>query len=225
MLILAAGLLAGLIHVLTGPDHLAAIAPLAVVRSRGAWRAGVRWGLGHSGGVVAIAGVALAFRGLVIADRISASGERIVGIALVVIGLWGLRKAISRNVHAHVHAHAGRPHLHLHMHEPGTVHPGPGAHRHSHAAFGMGLLHGVAGGSHVLGVLPALALPTFMASVSYVAGFAAGTVAAMGVFALVMGWLSGSVAQRGERTFRGLLGASATATLAVGAFWLIHGPV
>jgi len=42
-----AGLAAGLIHVLSGPDHLAAVAPLAGGRGR-AWRAGFLWGLGHS---------------------------------------------------------------------------------------------------------------------------------------------------------------------------------
>ena len=49
-----AGLTAGLIHVLSGPDHLAAVAPLANDRSR-AWRTGFLWGLGHSGGVFAVA--------------------------------------------------------------------------------------------------------------------------------------------------------------------------
>ncbi len=43
-----AGLVAGFVHVLSGPDHLAAIAPYAVDGKSRAWRTGVRWGLGHA---------------------------------------------------------------------------------------------------------------------------------------------------------------------------------
>src|SRR5688572_3654911 len=59
---LLAGLAAGLIHVLSGPDHLAAVAPLAGGRGR-SWRAGFLWGLGHSGGVLAVGLLALGLRG------------------------------------------------------------------------------------------------------------------------------------------------------------------
>src|SRR2546426_10826940 len=45
------GLIAGAVHVWSGPDHLAALAPLAVRRPRRAWVPGMRWGLGHSAGV------------------------------------------------------------------------------------------------------------------------------------------------------------------------------
>ena len=86
----------------------------------------------------------------------------------------------------------------------------------------MGLLHGVAGGSHFLGVLPALALPTLTASACYLLGFASGTIAAMGLFAAAMGWISGSAAHKGELAFRRLLGGSAPATVLVGLFWVVH---
>ncbi len=48
------GLIAGMIHVWSGPDHLAAIAPLAVRTPRRAWAPGARWGMGHSAGVAVI---------------------------------------------------------------------------------------------------------------------------------------------------------------------------
>ena len=55
-----AGLAAGLLHVFSGPDHLAAVAPLAAdERSRPQWRAGLQWGLGHTVGVLLIAGLLL----------------------------------------------------------------------------------------------------------------------------------------------------------------------
>ena len=40
------GLIAGMVHVLAGPDHLAAVAPLAAGSGAGRWRAGFTWGGG-----------------------------------------------------------------------------------------------------------------------------------------------------------------------------------
>ena len=50
-----AGLAAGALHVWSGPDHLAAVAPLAVRGRRRSWAVGMRWGIGHSAGVAAVA--------------------------------------------------------------------------------------------------------------------------------------------------------------------------
>ena len=50
--LLVSGLFAGFVHVVSGPDHLAAIAPYALDAKARAWRAGVRWGFGHSAGVL-----------------------------------------------------------------------------------------------------------------------------------------------------------------------------
>jgi hypothetical protein len=44
---------------------------------------------------------------------------------------------------------------------------------HAHASFCLGVLHGVAGSSHFFGVLPALALPTRAAALTYIAALAA----------------------------------------------------
>ena len=49
--LLIGGLFAGFLHVLTGPDHLAAVAPSAALRGMDAWRSGLRWRIGHSSGV------------------------------------------------------------------------------------------------------------------------------------------------------------------------------
>ncbi|RMF74124.1 MAG: High-affinity nickel transporter, partial [Planctomycetota bacterium] len=44
--VLASGLLAGTVHVVSGPDHLVAIAPLSASDGRAGWRAGLWWGAG-----------------------------------------------------------------------------------------------------------------------------------------------------------------------------------
>jgi hypothetical protein len=59
---LLSGVVAGLIHVVSGPDHLAAVAPLALSSRTRAWREGWRWGLGHTSGVLVVALAALALR-------------------------------------------------------------------------------------------------------------------------------------------------------------------
>mgnify|MGYP003315356662 CR=1 FL=1 len=48
MLTILSGLVAGAAHVVTGPDHLAALAPIAVQEPARAAKLGFRWGLGLS---------------------------------------------------------------------------------------------------------------------------------------------------------------------------------
>lgn len=221
LLVAVAGLAAGAIHVLAGPDHLAALAPLVADRRRRAWRAGARWGLGHAAGVLLVGAVALALRGWLPVERLSGWGERLVGVVLIGIGWWGLRRAAGMSVHAHAHDHDGGRHVHLHVHAPGRVHDEPAHAGHPHAAFAVGVVHGCAGGSHVFGILPALALPAVAASAAYLLAFGAGTVAAMGAFAAAVGFAARRFAPAGTAAARGLLGAAATAALLVGGYWLL----
>ena len=76
------GLIAGAVHVWSGPDHLAALAPLAVRRPRRAWLPGMRWGLGHSAGVGLIGLLSLWLRDRLPVDLLSTWGERLVGVML-----------------------------------------------------------------------------------------------------------------------------------------------
>jgi ABC-type nickel/cobalt efflux system permease component RcnA len=220
MIAALAGLVAGLIHVWSGPDHLAAIAPLAVRGRKRAWVPGVRWGMGHSAGVAVIGLLTLWLRELIPKDLVSYWGERLVGVMLVGIGVWALRKAYR--VHAHEHTHQGdHRHLHLHAHRPGVAHEEPVAHhRHTHAAFGIGILHGLAGSSHFVGVLVLLAFPTRTEAVAYLAAFAAGTIISMGVFSWMIGKVAARYAEGSTRVYRTLMSLCAASAIVVGCFWL-----
>lgn len=216
-----AGFTAGAAHVLAGPDHLAAVAPLASAR-RGlrAAGAGARWGVGHALGVAVVGLVAVVLRGVLPAGWLEAASgwsERLVGVVLVGIGLWGLRRAFGTRVHAHAHEHDGARHVHVHVHEPAIEHTGPAAHVHTHAAFAVGVLHGLAGSAHVFGVLPALALPV-LPGLLWLAGFGLGTIAGMGGFAAGLGVIAGRGAGRWHRA---VAGSCAGLALAVGGFWLV----
>ena len=211
MLTILSGALAGALHVVTGPDHLAAVAPLAIAHRRRGWFAGCTWGVGHTAGVVTVALLAVLLRDLLPpVELISAWSERLVGAALIALGLWALRAALR--IAQRPHTHGAAPHDHLH------VQRGPAFTRrlgHAHASFGMGVLHGLAGSSHFLGVLPALALPTLTAALAYIAAFGVASILAMTAFGATLG------AAPGPRTHCAFMLASAAMAFAVGAAWLI----
>lgn len=224
MLSIFTGFIAGTLHVISGPDHLAAIAPLAADQRRGAWRTGLRWGLGHASGVVAVGVASLLLREVVPLEKISAGGERLVGVVLIGIGLWGLRRVFRDRLHTHEHQHDGQPHTHIHVHGAGApvghTHA-PVPHAHTHAAFAVGTLHGLAGSSHFLGVLPALAFASNADAATYLACYGAGTVLAMSLFSSLVGWISGAFAGRGLAPQRAMMGICSLLALVVGGFWLL----
>jgi hypothetical protein len=216
MLTLLTGAAAGLFHVLSGPDHLAAVAPIAADERKRGWLAGFIWGIGHASGVVVVAIVAVLLRELLPPiDVISAWGERVVGAALIGIGLWALRRRARIERTPHRHGRVSHNHLH--------VQAGPGWVRrlgHAHASFCMGVLHGVAGSSHFFGVLPALALPTEGAALAYIGAFGVGTVAAMTAFAAAVGLL-GVRTGSNPQLHRAMMSAAAAVAMLVGGVWLI----
>ena len=215
MLTIITGAVAGFFHVLSGPDHLAAVAPIAVVDRERGWFVGWTWGVGHAAGVVVVAVLAVVLRDMLPAiDTISAWSERLVGGALIAIGVWALRR--SSRIGPAAHVHDGLSHDHLH------VQAGPGWMRrlgHAHASFCLGVLHGVAGSSHFLGVLPALALPSLGASLLYIGAFGGGTVLAMTAFAAAVG--SGSLrVPNGALAQQAMMVAAALLAIVVGGVWL-----
>jgi len=213
----AAGLLAGLLHVFTGPDHLAALAPLSLQARRRAWAVGLRWGVGHSSGVLVVAALAFGLRQAVALDHLSGWGERLAGASMIVLGLWGLRSLFREQLHAHEHHHEGRDHVHFHVHRRDEDHRDARAHVHTHAAFWVGTLHGLAGTAHLVGVLPSLALPTGAETAGYLAAFATGTIVAMTLFAAVVG----ITAPGGLRVYRWTLGAASGLCALTGAAWIL----
>lgn len=54
---------AGFIHVFSGPDHPAALDPFSVTENRKTWLLGLKWGIGHSLGVLAIGVLIVFFQG------------------------------------------------------------------------------------------------------------------------------------------------------------------
>ena len=197
--LLLSGLFAGFIHVVSGPDHLAAIAPYAVDAKARGWRAGVRWGFGHSAGVLGVGLLALLLRDTLSIDLVSAWGERLVGVVLIGIGIWGMRAAFSIRV---------RQDRRL------------PDHKHEHPAFAVGTVHGLAGSSHLLGVIPALALPSDTAAAAYLILFGVGSVAAMGMFSSLIGYIALRLGANGTKMQSVLLASCSVIAVVIGAAWL-----
>jgi hypothetical protein len=208
---LAIGCAAGFAHVLTGPDHLAAVSALAADRPRRAWVLGLRWGLGHSLGIVLLGSLALVLQRSCGVDAAAAWSDRVVGAGMVGLGLWALHRAVRRRLHEHTHEHDGTVHTHTHLHLGSIT-----SHRqHSHAPYAVGILHGFGGGAQLFGILPALAFPSPLLAATYFAGFVVASLAVMAGFAWAVGSLSGRGTQAFGRAFAACCGA---ASCAVGAW-------
>lgn len=234
MFIAIEGILAGIGHVITGPDHLVGVAPLAADRSKRIRPAvvGATWGLGHGLGVAVLGVLGQTLLSAADVEIASIWAERLVGLILIVMGLIAIKRARSVVIHEHVHRHGGEEHVHLHVHGHGNgghgrnVSAGPtqgtelanghaGGHGHGHAAFGIGVVHGLAGAGHFWAVLPSLAMGRAEAAV-YIAGYIGASIVIMTAFGAFLGRVSSALGLGWLPRF--LTGVGAI-TVAIGVFW------
>lgn len=185
MIVALAGIGAGALHVVSGPDHLAALAPItARAPSRGA-HLGACWGLGHGLGVLAMGALAHALVGSLDLHGTGIAAERIVGASLLALAartLWRARRPASA----------------------GHAHPRSGA-------LAFGVLHGAAGAVHLLALLPTLVLGTLETGV-YLAGYLAAAIATMGLVGGIAGRLIATrdrvLAQQASGVLAAIVGAA-----------------
>jgi hypothetical protein len=108
----------GVVHVLTGPDHMSAVATLSAnVRTRQAFWLGVRWGVGHSIGLLLVGIVLIAITvpannnhdeqegegegevdgdEVVVPHTVEMVFESLVGVFMLLLGAYGIHRAVSR---------------------------------------------------------------------------------------------------------------------------------
>ncbi len=209
------GIAAGAIHVVGGADHLVAMTPSALRHPRLAIWNGLAWGLGHSAGVLGLSLIAIVFKDIAHIQRMSNWAEFFVGISLIVVGALAVRNAFGLNIHSHRHNHGnfgGDDHIHIHFHFRGRK-----KHlSHTHASTGLGVLHGLAGGSHFLAVIPALALPP-LAAFAYMAAYLGSSIATMGI---VLGAISCASLRAGRKTLPLMFGFAGLLSLVTGFIWI-----
>ena len=224
------GTLAAMLHVLSGPDHLAAVAPLAVENKNKTWRIGLFWGLGHLTGMLLIGILMTLFRDFIPVERISEHSEQLVGFILIMIGLWSFYqiKFSSKKQHQHPHTHHGDETLtHIHKHGHGAN----AEHTHEHkseskkqglwAAFSVGTLHGLAGVAHFILFLPTLAFKGNFDSALYLIGFAIGTVLSMSIFSMLLGKIASKTSlNHNDRLFKGIRFGAGIFAVTIGLYWV-----
>ena len=163
---LGVAFLLGLRHA-TDPDHLMAVTSL-VARddggTRSAARLGAVWGAGHAAALLAI-GLPLIVLGTALPSALESTAEKAVGVVIVLLALRVLARWARR-------AHVSQTHKPL---------------RTPREAFGIGLLHGLAGTGAVVLLLIA-ALPSTLEASLALALFAPMSVASMALCTTGFAW-------------------------------------
>ncbi len=229
--ILFTAFIAAMVHVLSGPDHLAAVAPLVLDSRKKHWKIGFLWGSGHVIGMLGIGILFFLFKDALPLEKFSAYNERFVGLILISVGLWALYRIkhhAGAHAHPHIHQEGTNRFVHIHKHR----HTGE-SHEHRHdereeeksiprMALFIGIIHGFAGISHFILMLPVLGYHSRLQSVAFMFGFALGIISAMLIFSILIGSLKRIKSKSGNQQllmyFR--LGGGILAIL-VGIYWLL----
>ncbi len=207
------GFVAGAVHVVSGADHLVAMAPTAFRKPRLALKSGLAWGVGHSAGVLLLSFAAILLKDFVQIERMSGFAELCVGIFLLVVGTLTIKTSFGLRIHTHTHNHEnGSIHQHFHLHLRGSKKHS----RHSHASTSLGFFHGIAGASHLVAVIPALALPPLGASF-YLLFYLLGSVIAMGGVIFI---ISLATLRVGKKAIPLLFGFTGALSVLTGFFWI-----
>ncbi len=231
LLTLTTACVLGFIHALE-IDHMLAVTAFVSRRPTlaTAARFGFRWGLGHSLAVLAIGALLLA-SGLRWSERWDQAAEAAVGLMLIAIGAWSLRSV--RNLHMHLPTeHGDHAHLHLHgdgatrhghahpAHDGGRPHAHPPGRRHGITLVGM--LHGLAGTSAVVALVPVTLVDRVTVGIGYLVAFGAGVTAAMTLFAAITAVAIRRASTRSVRWGRVVSQAVGWAGIAVGVWWVLR---
>ena len=225
---LITGFLGALAHVLSGPDHLAAVTPFAIEEKHKAWKIGLFWGLGHISGMLMIGILFAIFRNYIPIDEVSGYSEFFVGIILIAIGIWAIMKATNSKIstrifhlhfndRAYVHSHKGD----FHTHDEKRINSKKKVLKNNASAYYVGTIHGFAGIAHFVLFLPVLGFTSSLEIANYLIGFAIGTIVAMVMYAFLLGKISHFFHSSNKSMFRNLRIFSGILAIIVGIYWMV----
>ncbi|KAM1137031.1 hypothetical protein PS2_034820 [Malus domestica] len=206
------GFFAGCLHTLSGPDHLAALAPLSIGRTRiESALVGALWGCGHDAGQVIFGLIFLLLKDRLHIEIIRTWGTRVVGLTLLVIGGMGIKEA-SEIPTPCVALENGECDVSVYE---SLDNPTVGKKKIGFATFATGIVHGLQPDALMM-VLPALALPSRVAGAAFLVMFLVGTVVAMGSYTVFLGSCSRALKDRVPRITEKLTWASSLVAIALG---------
>ncbi len=174
----------GLVHAFDA-DHVMAVSVFATRKKgvREGVHVGLRWAAGHGLVLVAV-GLALLLLGHSLPSEMLMVADRLVGLAMILLGATVWIDLARRRTHIHFHAHDDLPsHAHWHTHQEA-------GHGHEHGPLMIGALHGLAGSAPILAVLPVAARSPAL-GFAYLMLFALGVALAMAVVSGLIGHLVG----------------------------------
>ncbi|XP_043713073.1 uncharacterized protein LOC122661662 [Telopea speciosissima] len=211
------GFFAGCLHTLSGPDHLAALAPLSIGRTQLESAAmGALWGCGHDAGQVIFGLLFLLLKDRLHIEVFRTWGTIVVGITLLIIGAMGIREASEVPIPCVALENGESDVSVLESIETPTT----GKKKIGFATFATGIVHGLQPDA-LLMVLPALALPSRVAGAAFLGMFLLGTVLAMGSYTMFLCSCSQALKQRVPRITEKLTWASSLVAIALGFSILI----
>jgi ABC-type nickel/cobalt efflux system permease component RcnA len=178
----------GLRHA-SDPDHMVAVSTLVAATKERAGRAagllGTAWGLGHATTLL-LFGIPVIVARAYLPETLQSLAEAAIGVIIVALAVRLLVRWRSGAFHAHVHEHDGSAHLHVHSHVDAPEHHHPHSVRSPRQAFGIGLVHGLAGSAGVA-VLIVAAVPSRTMAVGALLVMCAGTTVSMTVLSAAFG--------------------------------------
>jgi ABC-type nickel/cobalt efflux system permease component RcnA len=178
----------GLRHA-SDPDHLVAVSTLVASGKERAGRSagllGAAWGAGHAVTLL-LFGLPVIFVQTFLPAAVESLAEALIGVIIIALAARVLVRWRRGAFHAHRHEHDGNAHLHVHSHAREAAH----AHAHSVRspvqAFGIGLVHGLAGSAGVA-ILIVAAVPDRATAVAALLVMVVGTAISMSVISAAIG--------------------------------------
>lgn len=211
------GLFSGCLHTLSGPDHLAALAPLSIGRTRMESAAvGALWGFGHEAGQLIFGLFFLLLKDRLHIEVIRTWGTRVVGLTLLIIGAMGIREASEVPSPIVVVEGGDRDVAGYKVLTSQSI----GKKKIGFATFATGIVHGLQPDALMM-IFPALALPSRVAGAVFLFMFLVGTVIAMGSYTVFIGSCSQALKDRVPRITEKLTWASSLVAIALGLSILI----
>lgn len=229
MMLFATALGLGLLHAFDS-DHLLAVANLMAQKSgyRKALGYSLHWAFGH-GLVLILLGLYASYLGLSLPHFVSHWAEYLVGIMLVILGVWTLYQwyhdtfipgtTVPRTT---VPITTPSPNIateneHALIQKDSRGNEGDETRR---SPILVGIIHGCAGSAPVLALIPAIQLKQPVITLSYMLLFAVGVLLSMSLFAFAFSYSHQSMQRnfhQGFQVIRLMLGIFA---IGLGLFWL-----
>lgn len=206
------GILAGSLHAVTGPDHIAALLPSSVgQRWFTGMRIGAAWGLGHGFSAMLMGLFAFLLKDKIksqfaVVEKLSSVAESAVGVSLLLIGALGLKEALFD----------AKP-------DSDEAEPRISSLKSNTAIFSNGVLHGFSWDG-APSLAPALTLSSWRSVVFFLLSYCFGTMLAMSATAGAVG--EGSI-RLGEATKNPELPQklsiiSSVVAIFIGLFWIVQ---